>query len=100
MHISQALVSHFLEIDMSWGATAKELDDTDFFVELQLLFKRFKWTYIFCILCTVTVICGATVFPGDWKITHFQPIFPLCTIIVGHFLMPILLNPGLMTFKF
>jgi hypothetical protein len=103
MHVSQSLLCHFFSIDMTWGATAKEFDENeDFFEGLGLLLKRFRWTFLFCTLSTATMVCLSR--PGilekyivpEWEIKEFIAWFPLSTIVVGHFLLPIILNPGLM----
>lgn len=40
MHLSAALLSHMFEIKMAWGATAKEVEDSNFFKELPKIFKK------------------------------------------------------------
>ncbi|KAI9743921.1 MAG: hypothetical protein M1818_002655 [Claussenomyces sp. TS43310] len=100
LHVSQALLSHFFEIDMSWGATGKEVERTTFFEEMPKLLKKFKYTFIFCIFATALMICGATIFPVFWRINDFEPIYPLAVVVVSHFLLPIALNPALMMFTF
>jgi hypothetical protein len=39
-----------LSIDMSWGATAKEAKRTSFFAEIPTILKKFKFTFVFCII--------------------------------------------------
>ncbi|KAH0556980.1 hypothetical protein GP486_005229, partial [Trichoglossum hirsutum] len=41
IHVSQAMVFHMLGIDMSWGATAKEVEDTTFFEEIPKVIGKF-----------------------------------------------------------
>src|SRR5687768_14021496 len=96
LHISQALVCHFLSIDMSWGATAKEHEDVDFLEEMPRLFKKFKWTFLLCFLLTALMICGVYVFPPLWKIEAASSIFPLALVVFNHFALPIILHPALM----
>ena len=100
LHVSQALLSHMFSIDMSWGATSKEAEDTTFFKEVPKIMKKFKITFIFCILCTVMMIVLGLVVPEIWRINLFISIWPLFTIVFGHFFLPIALNPGLMRFTF
>jgi hypothetical protein len=50
IHISQALLSHMFEIDISWGATSKEVEDTTFFEELPRLMNKFK-VHFHILLC-------------------------------------------------
>jgi hypothetical protein len=83
---------------MTWGATAKEVENTSFFEELPRLLKRFKWTFIFCFACTGIMIAGATALPWQGQITSFVAIYPLCTVVVSHFFLPVALNPALMMF--
>ena len=91
-------------IDMSWGATAKEAEDTSFFAEIPKLIKKFKFTFVFCIMMITGMIVLAGVgplgkfVPADWQIRLFTAIYPLGTVVGSHFLLPVVLNPGLMLF--
>jgi hypothetical protein len=98
LHVSQAILCHFFEIDISWGATVKEAENYSFFEELPRLFSRFKFTFLFCIACTGMIIAGVLAVPWPWQITDFVAIFPLTTLIVSHFFLPVVLNPALMQF--
>jgi len=98
LHVSQALLSHMFSIDMSWGATSKEAEDTTFFKEVPKILKNFKVTFVFCILTTAMIIVLAVAAPPLWKIDQFIAIWPIATVIAGHFLLPVALNPGLMKF--
>jgi len=99
LHISQALVSHLLGIDMTWGATAKEVEDVGFFEEIPRVLKRFKWTFIFCIVSAVAMmLLGLGPVPPLWRIGFFTAVWPMAVVIVCHFLLPIVLNPNLMLF--
>ncbi|KZF19607.1 hypothetical protein L228DRAFT_214578 [Xylona heveae TC161] len=98
LHLSQAILSHMFEIDMSWGATAKEVENTTFFKEIPKLLKKFKFTFIFCIAMAVGMVVLAHVVPPLWRIDLFVAIWPLSTIIFCHFFLPIALNPNLMLF--
>ena len=98
MHVSQALLSHMFSIDMSWGATAKEVENTTFFDELPKVMRNFKYTFMFCFVCIVMMIVLSVAVPDFWQIKLFIAIYPLSTIIVGHVLLPFVLNPNLMKF--
>ena len=100
LHISQALVSHFLGIDMSWGATAKEIEDVDFFKEFPSILNKFKWTIAFCLVCTAIILSCKYALPWEWAITDFVAIYPLVSILASHFFLPIVLNPGIMQFSY
>jgi hypothetical protein len=98
LHVSQALLCHMLMIDMTWGATAKEVDNITFFKEIPRVLRRFKGTFVLCLVLTALMICMSFAMPYDWNINLFTAIFPLCTVVLTHFLLPIVLNPNLMRF--
>ena len=41
LHLSQAILSHMFEIDMVWGATSKEAEFSNFFIELPKILRRY-----------------------------------------------------------
>lgn len=98
MHVSQAILSHMFNVDMTWGATSKEAENTTFFEEVPKIIKKFKITFIFCLFCAAMMVVLARFAPPLWRIELFISVFPLSTIIIGHFFLPIALNPGLMRF--
>ncbi|KAI6710854.1 hypothetical protein JHW43_006585 [Diplocarpon mali] len=100
LHVSQSLLCHFFGIEMSWGSTAKEVENVTFFEELPRLGRRFKWTFAFCFTSTVVmiVLAVADFIPYYWRIKSFIAIYPLAIVVASHFALPIALNPALMTF--
>lgn len=46
LHISQALLAHMFEINMTWGATSKEAEFSNFFIEVPKVLKRVS-VYLF-----------------------------------------------------
>lgn len=98
VHVSQALLCHLFSIDMSWGATSKEVENTTFFEEIPKLLKRFKYTFLWCVGCAGGMIYLAIAAPFGWRIGFFTAIWPLGTVLGSHFLLPIALNPSLMLF--
>ncbi|KAF2727611.1 hypothetical protein EJ04DRAFT_478782 [Polyplosphaeria fusca] len=98
LHVSQALLCHMFNIPMIWGATAKEAEHVTFFEEIPRVLRRFKWSFLFCIVTAVGVIIMATMVPYVWRIDFFTPIWPVATILFCHFALPIVLNPNLMLF--
>ena len=40
LHVSQALLSHMFEINMTWGATSKEAEFSNFFIEVPKVLKK------------------------------------------------------------
>ena len=100
LHVSQALLCHMFSIDMSWGATAKELVDTTFFEEVNKAMRKYKVTFIWCIIMAAAMVYFARFGPPFWRIDFFTAIWPLATVVTSHFLLPIVLNPGLMLLTF
>ncbi|MCJ1407038.1 hypothetical protein MMC19_001108 [Ptychographa xylographoides] len=98
MHISGAILAHMFGVNVHWGATMKEAQNTTFFVEVGKLVRKFWATFAFCILMTGAMIYLTNFAPIFWQITEFIAIFPLATVIFTHFMMPIALNPSLMLF--
>ena len=101
LHVSAALLAHMFEINMTWGATSKEAEFSNFFIEVPKVLKKFKFSMIFSILGIGGMIVLATVkaVPEDWMITDFVAILPMATVTASHMLLPIVLNPALMTFS-
>ncbi|TGJ88666.1 hypothetical protein E0Z10_g51 [Xylaria hypoxylon] len=98
LHVSQAILCHFFSIDMTWGATAKEVEEVNFVEEIPRLIKRFKGTFVFCFGSVGLIVAGIYGFPEAWRITYVASIFPLAWLVACHFLLPVVLNPALMVF--
>ncbi|KAK5991127.1 hypothetical protein PT974_09405 [Cladobotryum mycophilum] len=101
LHVSQALLAHMFEIDMTWGATSKEAEFSNFFIEVPKVLKKFKFSMIFALLFIIgmIILAVAPFVPFDWRITDFVAILPMATVAASHFLLPLALNPALMTFS-
>ena len=101
LHVSQALLAHMFEVDMTWGATSKEAEFSNFFIEVPKVVKRFKFSIffaVFAIIGMITLAKGSFV-PYSWQIHDFIAILPMSTVTASHLLLPIVLNPALMTFS-
>jgi cellulose synthase/poly-beta-1,6-N-acetylglucosamine synthase-like glycosyltransferase len=101
LHVSQALLSHMFEIDMTWGATSKEAEFSNFFIEVPKVLKKFKVSMLFsCIsIAAMIILARASFIPYDWRIQDFVAILPMATVTASHLLLPLALNPALMTFS-
>ncbi|KAG9248649.1 glycosyl transferase family group 2-domain-containing protein [Calycina marina] len=101
LHVSQALLAHMFEIDMTWGATSKEAEFSNFFIEVPKVLKKFKFSFVFSIVGIIGMILLAIgpFIPYGWEITDFVAILPLATVTASHLLLPLALNPALMTFS-
>ncbi|KAF2017222.1 putative glycosyltransferase family 2 protein [Aaosphaeria arxii CBS 175.79] len=101
LHVSQAIVAHMFEVDMTWGATSKEAEFSNFFLEVPKVLKSFKWSIAFALIGIVVMVTFAVApfVPYSWHIKDFVAILPMATVTVSHLLLPIALNPALMTFS-
>lgn len=101
LHVSQALLAHMFEIDMTWGATSKEAEFSNFFIEVPKVLKKFKFSMLFSIIgiAGMVILAIAPFIPYDWKIQDFVAILPMATVTSSHLLLPLALNPALMTFS-
>lgn len=102
VHVSSALLAHMFEYDMQWGATSKEAEFSNFFIEVPRVLKRFKYSLTISLLFIVGMIVLATApfIPYGWEIKDFVAILPMAMVWGSHLLLPIALNPALMTFTF
>lgn len=101
LHLSAAILAHMFEIDMVWGATAKEFAFSNFFIEVPKVLRKFKVSIVLSLSFVGVMVFLATspVVPYGWEIRDFVAILPMATVATSHVLLPIALNPALMTFS-
>ncbi|KAF1972617.1 hypothetical protein BU23DRAFT_580744 [Bimuria novae-zelandiae CBS 107.79] len=97
-HVSQALLWHMFDLDMDWGATAKDMEVLSFFQEFPKVLRRFRISFLFCVLTAIGMIVCAYAVPTIWQIRGFTSVYPFSCVVVSHFLLPLVLNPNLMRF--
>ncbi|KAF1929383.1 uncharacterized protein M421DRAFT_60758 [Didymella exigua CBS 183.55] len=102
LHVSSALLAHMFEYNMQWGATSKEAEFSNFFIEVPRVFKSFKYSIAFGVIgiAGMIVLAVGPFIPYGWQITDFVAILPMAMVCGSHLLLPIALNPALMTFTF
>ena len=98
LHVSQAILCHMFSINMTWGATAKEVENTTFFKEIPKLIKKFKFTFVYVFVCVAGIVYLAEFAPVFWRIKTLIAIWPLVLCLFTHFMLPVALNPNLMLF--
>jgi hypothetical protein len=47
----------------------------------------------------MVIMAVAPFVPFEWRITDFVAILPMATVAASHLLLPLALNPALMTFS-
>ncbi|PBK87934.1 hypothetical protein ARMGADRAFT_1034243 [Armillaria gallica] len=106
IHLSVALLAHLFSYNITWGATAKEVERSNFFLEVPKIWKRY-WPVILLSLIGIgaMIVLSLSFIPEGWRIpgTSWAVIFPLAIVISGHLLFPalqVVLNPWLMIFSY
>lgn len=99
-HITTSLMAHLFHIDMQWGATSKEKEDSNFFQEMPRIFKTFKWMYLFIVIMVGGMVYLGAFAPPDWEVKDFTAIVPLALNLGWHAMVPLVLNPSLMVFNY
>lgn len=103
MHLSTALLAHMFSYNITWGATKKEVERSNFWIEVPRILKRYGRIYLICVLAIAAIIVlSTTAVPPAWRIpgTSWAVILPLAICAGGHILFPIVLNPWLMIFSY
>ncbi|KAI0827193.1 glycosyl transferase family group 2-domain-containing protein [Trametes gibbosa] len=101
--VSQAILAHLFSYNITWGATKKEVERSNFFKEVPKIFKRFWFPWLVSwILVAAMVILSTPLMPIAWRIdgSAWAVIFPLAVVVGCHILFPIVLNPWLMIFSY
>ncbi|KAH7033405.1 glycosyl transferase family group 2-domain-containing protein [Microdochium trichocladiopsis] len=99
-HLNLSILAHMFSIDMQWGATAKEKENSNFFKEVPKIFSTFKWMYVACVPIIGAMIYLGCFAPYGYEINTLAAVLPLALAIGSHMLMPFLLNPSLMVFNY
>lgn len=89
--------------NITWGATKKEVERSNFFLEVPKILVRFRVALIFSVATIGVMIAMALpMFPWDWQIpiNKWPVIIPIGISAASHILYPIVLNPYLMVFSY
>ncbi|KAI0288324.1 glycosyl transferase family group 2-domain-containing protein [Russula brevipes] len=101
--LSQAILAHLFSYNMTWGATKKEVERSNFFKEVPKIMKRFWFSVLVSLfILGGMVVCATPVVPLEWRVdgSAWAVIFPLAVGTGCHILFPIVLNPWLMIFSY
>jgi len=103
IHLSQALLAHLFSYNITWGATKKEVERSNFWIEVPRILKRFWLVFVISIAaCALMIILTLNFIPVGWQIAGWDwaVILPLAIVAGCHILYPIILNPWLMIFSY
>jgi hypothetical protein len=57
LNCGKAILCHALSINLEWASTAKEMGPTGFYIGMDKMVRKFKWTWVIC-----AVIAGGMLF--------------------------------------
>ncbi|KAH8116831.1 glycosyl transferase family group 2-domain-containing protein [Phellopilus nigrolimitatus] len=102
VHLAQALLAHLFSYNITWGATKKEVERSNFFLEVPKILRRFWLSIVICLALTAAmVVLSLPLMPVDWRIpADWAVLLPLAITVGCHLLYPIILNPWLMIFSY
>ncbi|EJD36732.1 hypothetical protein AURDEDRAFT_92601 [Auricularia subglabra TFB-10046 SS5] len=103
LSLSFSILAHLFSYNISWSATVKEVESSNFFKEVPRIWRRFWPTFALCgaliggmiVLSTSLVPRGFVVNGKTWAV-----IVPLAMQSGAHILFPIVLNPWLVIFSY
>ncbi|KAH9061174.1 glycosyl transferase family group 2-domain-containing protein, partial [Lactarius vividus] len=101
--LSQSILAYLFSYNMTWGATKKEVERSNFFKEVPKIMKRFWFSLLVAtVLIGGMIVCATSLVPLGWRVdgSAWAVIFPLATGAGCHILFPIVLNPWLMIFSY
>lgn len=78
---------------MTWEMTKKEVENSNFFLEIPKIFHKFKYMYAVMLPIAGGMIYAAFFAPLAWRITQPVAIVPLALMVVCHCSLPFALNP-------
>lgn len=91
-HLAKALLFHLLDIEISWGATAKSLEATSFSEEIPRIWKKYRVMYALICAVALCMLVFAYLAPWQFRIRGFSTTLPLAWLLVCHATVPILFN--------
>ncbi|KZV75016.1 hypothetical protein PENSPDRAFT_572274 [Peniophora sp. CONT] len=103
IHLSQALLAHLFSYNITWGATKKEVERSNFFIEVPRILRRFWLAFAISLASFATIaILASNLVPIGWQIPgiDWAVIFPLAIVAGSHILFPVVLNPWLLMFSY
>jgi hypothetical protein len=90
--ISQAVLAHLFSYNMTWAATKKEVERSNFWKEIPAILKRFRVSLILSTMILAgIIICTTSLLPYQWRVpgSAWSVIFPLAVVAGSHILYPV-----------
>ena len=92
IHISVALLAHLFSYNITWGATKKEVERSNFWLEVPKILRRFWLALVVSVgIAVLMVVLSTSVVPIGWRVESWDwaVIFPLAITIGCHVLYPV-----------
>ncbi|KAI5989474.1 hypothetical protein EDC04DRAFT_2588341, partial [Pisolithus marmoratus] len=80
VHLTVALLAHMFSYNITWGATKKEVERSNFFIEVPRILKRFWLAFLWAFASFATiVVLSLDIVPAGWQIPgyYWAVILPL-----------------------
>ena len=86
IHLSTALLAHLFSYNITWGATKKEVERSNFFLEVPKIWRRFRVALVLSILTAAGMIVlssSLNVVPAGWQVDalDWAVVLPLAYVI-------------------
>lgn len=110
MQVSSALICHMIGYQMTWSATVKTVEASNFFKEVPAIIKKFRITLPINILLIVSQVIrtnaisshsflasrhqigigltSSPLVPEGWRVSNIEAIVPMAMSAGGHLLYP------------
>ena len=95
IHLTQAILAHMFSYNITWGATKKEVERSNFFLEVPKILRRFWLSFVVSIIyIAITIVLATPLVPFTWRITapDWALIFPVVLTAGCHVLYPVSLT--------
>ena len=85
IHLSQAILAHLFSYNITWGATKKEVEKSNFFLEVPKIWRRFRVALVLSILTVAGMVVlseSAGVVPVGWQVNelNWAVVLPLAFV--------------------
>ena len=93
IHLSVAFFAHLFSYNITWGATKKEVERSNFFIEVPRILKRFWLAFAISLACFAAMIVFSLEFVAatGWGIpgSYWAVTLPLAVVAGSHLLFPV-----------
>jgi hypothetical protein len=83
IHLSKALLAHLFSYNYTWGATKKEVERSNFFIEVPRVLRRFWLAFVISFAAVAAmIILSTSAVPEEWQVpgVDWAVIFPLAYV--------------------